>query len=171
MPLQPFCDRLCREPCQWTGRPYRRNVRGDVAGILIFSEDITEVTKRAEELRSVNRALKALSNTVQAIIHAADESELLNSACRIIVEDCGYHMGWIGLAGDDENKTVTPVAQAGFEEGYLETIKITWSDTELGRGPTGTAIRTGSPDVCSNIFTSRSPASCCEKRYQSIPPD
>ncbi len=136
---------------RWEVRPWR-NVRGDVAGILIFSEDITEVTKRAEELRSVNRALKALSNTVQAIIHAADESELLNSACRIIVEDCGYHMGWIGLAGDDENKTVTPVAQAGFEEGYLETIKITWSDSELGLGPTGTAIRTGIPDVCNNIL-------------------
>ncbi len=137
---------------KWEVRPWR-TVKGDVAGILIFSEDITELTRRAEELRSANRALQALSNTVQAIIHAAEESELLQSVCRIIVEDCGYQMAWIGFAQDDENKTVTPVAQAGFEEGYLQTVKITWADTEAGRGPTGTAIRTGAPDVCCNFFT------------------
>ncbi|MGC8490828.1 MAG: PAS domain S-box protein, partial [Syntrophobacteraceae bacterium] len=137
---------------RWEVRPWR-NGAGDVAGIVIFSEDVTELTKRAEELSRVNRALKALSNTAQAIIHATEESELLNSVCRIMVEDCGYTMGWIGFAEDDENRSVTPVAQAGFEEGYLETIRVSWADTELGRGPTGTAIRTGTPAGCSNIFT------------------
>jgi PAS domain S-box-containing protein len=137
---------------RWEVRPWR-NTGGDVAGILILSEDITELTKRAEELSRVNRALRALSNAVQSIIHAVDESELLNSVCRIMVEDCGYYMGWIGFAEDDENRSVTAVAQAGFEEGYLKTIKVSWADTELGRGPTGTAIRTGIPTVCNNILT------------------
>jgi light-regulated signal transduction histidine kinase (bacteriophytochrome) len=44
------------------------------------------------------------------------------------------------------------VAQAGFEEGYLEKADITWAETNRGRGPTGTAIRTGRPSVCKNIL-------------------
>ena len=52
-------------------------------------------------------------------------------------------MAWIGFALHDKAKTVQPAAIAGFEDGYLQAVKITWSDDETGRGPTGTAIRTG----------------------------
>ncbi|MFZ0927671.1 MAG: PAS domain S-box protein [Syntrophobacteraceae bacterium] len=130
-------------------------VRGEdgVERVLETNRDITERKRAEEELRRLNRILRALSNTNQAAIHAEDESEFLDAVCRIVVEDCGHPMVWIGFAEDDENKTVRPVAQAGFEDGYLETVKITWSDTELGRGPTGTAIRTGTPDVCKNMLT------------------
>jgi PAS domain S-box-containing protein len=62
-------------------------------------------------------------------------------------------MVWIGYAEEDEAKTVRPVAYAGFEEGYLKTLNITWADTENGRGPTGTAIRTGKPSACRNMLT------------------
>jgi PAS domain S-box-containing protein len=137
---------------RWEVLPWR-DAAGDVAGIVIFSEDITEVKKQEEELRQLNRILRALSDTNQAAIHTEDVSDFLGAVCRIIVEHCGHPMVWVGFAEDDENKTVSPVAQAGFEDGYLETIKITWSDTELGRGPTGTAIRTGRPDVCKNMLT------------------
>ena len=62
-------------------------------------------------------------------------------------------MVWIGYAEHDEARTVRPVAQAGFEAGYLQTLNITWSDTPRGRGPTGTAIRTGKPASCRNMLT------------------
>ena len=52
---------------------------------------------------------------------------------------------WIGYAEHDKAKRVRPIAQSGFEEGYLESVTISWDDTEFGRGPTGTAIRTGKP--------------------------
>jgi len=58
----------------------------------------------------------------------------------------------VGLAEQDAAKTVRPVAHAGIEEGYLETARITWADTVRGRGPTGTAIRTGRPSGCQNIL-------------------
>jgi signal transduction histidine kinase len=45
------------------------------------------------------------------------------------------------------------MASAGFEEGYLETLKLTWADSERGRGPTGMAIRTGQVSVCRNMLT------------------
>jgi GAF domain-containing protein len=65
----------------------------------------------------------------------------------------GYRLAWVGFAEHDTDKTVRPVAQKGFEDGYLETVEITWADTERGRGPTGTAIRTGEPTIVRNIQT------------------
>ena len=88
----------------------------------------------------------------KALIHESDEEKLLNDACHIAVEVGEYQMAWVGFAGNDEKKTVRAVAQAGFEAGYLETANITWADTERGRGPTGTAIRTGKVSMLRNIL-------------------
>ncbi len=62
-------------------------------------------------------------------------------------------MVWIAFAMDDEAKSIRPVASAGFETGYLETLNLTWADTERGRGPTGMAIRTGEMVQCKNMLT------------------
>jgi PAS domain S-box-containing protein len=113
--------------------------------------DITERKQNEEKLRRLNRTLRAISSSNQALICATDEASFLQEACRIIAEDCGYKMVWVGLAEDDEAKSVRPVAYAGFEKGYLDALKITWSDTERGRGPTGRAISTGQPQFCQNM--------------------
>ena len=110
--------------------------------------------KRAEEeLQKLNRTLRALSNSNQALMSAREESEFLDRICKIVVEDCGHAMVWIGYAVEDEARTVCPVAHAGFEKDYLETLNVTWADTERGRGPTGTAIRSGKPAECRNMLT------------------
>ena len=106
-----------------------------------------------DELHRLNRTLKALSDSTHAMLRAKEESGYLEEVCGIVVEDCGHAMVWIGYAEDDEAKTVRPVACAGFEEGYLETLNVSWADTERGRGPTGTAVRTGKPSVCKNMLT------------------
>jgi PAS domain S-box-containing protein len=121
-------------------------------------EKITELEqakserKRAEEERSrVNRALRMLSNTNQAVIHITDEATLLNEVCRIAVEVGGYRLAWVGFAEYDEAKTLRPAAHAGFDSEYIESAKVTWADNERGRGPGGTAIRTGQPCIVRNI--------------------
>jgi len=98
----------------------------------------SEVNK---ELRRLNRALRALSGCNQALAQATSEQELLNQICEIIVQVGGYRMVGIAYAQQDEQKTVRPMAHAGYDSGYLETIGIRWSDTPAGRGPIGTAIR------------------------------
>ncbi|HBT60894.1 MAG TPA: hypothetical protein DEB40_04020, partial [Elusimicrobia bacterium] len=110
---------------------------------------------RASEarLRQLNRTLTALRNSNKALARAADEAEYLKEVCRIVQQDCGHAMAWIGYAHDDAGKTVRSVACAGLDEGYLESARITWADTERGRGPTGTAIRTGKPQGCANTLT------------------
>ena len=130
-----------------------RDALGNIIGSVSVTRDITERKQMEEKLLNLNRVLGALNNVNQAMVHTESESDLLNDVCRIVVEDCGYPLVWIGFAEEDEEKTIRPVAQAGFEESYLESIKITWADTEQGRGPTGMAVRTGTPDICQNILT------------------
>lgn len=115
--------------------------------------DISERKKAQDELLRLNRTLNALGKSSQAKIHFDNELQYLNKICKIIIEDCGHAMVWIGYAQNDKNKSVKPVAYYGFDEGYLEKLNVKWDDTERGRGPTGTAIRTGKPVFCLNIQT------------------
>ena len=122
-------------------------------GVAIRFADITERKEREARLETLNRTLKALGSSGKAMMRATDEPSYLRDVCQVIVKDCGHAMVWIGYAEQDPAKTVRPVAYSGFEEGYLETLKVTWADTERGRGPTGTAIRTGKPSACRNMLT------------------
>jgi PAS domain S-box-containing protein len=115
--------------------------------------EIAKSKGREAELRKLNRTLKAHSRSARAMIRAANEEEYLQEVCRIVVEDCGHAMVWIAFAEEDAAKSIRPAAYAGFEKGYLETLRLTWADSERGRGPTGTAIRTGKPCSCRDMLT------------------
>jgi len=106
-----------------------------------------------EVLRKTKRAVRAFSVSSALIVKVADEAELLNRVCRLMVDAVGYRMAWIGVAVNDQQKSVKPVAQYGFEDGYLEKIHISWDDNEKGRGPTGVVARTEIPVACHNMLT------------------
>jgi signal transduction histidine kinase len=107
--------------------------------------DITERKKATDKLIRLSMILKMIARVNQDMSLIKDRNELLQSICnRIVVHP--YKMVWIGLC-DEPTKTVVPAAQAGFEEGYLDSIKVTYDDSEYGRGPTGTTIRTNKPCV------------------------
>lgn len=121
--------------------------------IVAVYDDVTERKKMEDELRRINRTLEILSKGNEKVARAEDERSLLQEVCRLLVEEGGYRMAWVGFAEEEPAKMVRPVAQAGFEEGYLEAVTITWDDAATGLGPTGTAIRTGKPAVCQNMLT------------------
>lgn len=111
-----------------------------------------DLMRTEERLSKANRTLRALSRCNEVLVHSVNEAELLDEICKIIIEEGGYRLCWVGYRESDSLKTVKPVAQAGYEVGYFKRIRITWDDSELGRGPTGTAIRSGEPYICQNIF-------------------
>lgn len=128
--------------------------RKNVALELAQQESLRELRDRRhteETLRKTNRALRALSECNRALVRGVSEPELLNEICRIIVDTAGYRLAWVGYAENDAAQTVRPVGQAGFEEGYLERVDITWADRERGRGPVGVAIRHCRPAITKNI--------------------
>jgi PAS domain S-box-containing protein len=123
-----------------------RNETGEPGEVIVTFVDITARKQAESALQRLNRELRAISNCNLALVRAEDEQSLLNEICRIVCDEAGYRMAWVGYAENDEARTVRPVAWAGVEDGYLASAKITWADTELGRGPTGIAIRVGEAD-------------------------
>jgi len=127
---------------------------GQLEKIVGVTTDITQRKQAEEKLHRLNRTLKVLNASDRALIHAKDEAAYLREICRIIIEHCGYVMVWVGFAEPDEARSVRPAASAGFEKGYLDKLKITWAETAArGRGPTGTAIRTGQVCQCRDLRT------------------
>lgn len=102
------------------------------------------------------RALYALSRCNEAVLRAANEHSLYTELCSILVEVCGYRMAWIGYPDlADGTKIVRPLAHAGYTEGYLQSVRIEWSEEARGLGPAGTAVRTRQPSVVQRVATDR----------------
>jgi PAS domain S-box-containing protein len=110
-----------------------------------LQKEIVEREKAEKSLHHLNRTLRTLIKCSEALAHADNEDVLMGRICRIITEDGGYRFAWVGFAENDEARTVRPVAHAGYEDGYLESLGITWSDAERGRCPVGAAIRESTP--------------------------
>lgn len=102
------------------------------------------ITSAQVNLERVSRALKTRSGCNQAMLRVPDELELMRETCRVIVEDGGYVLAWVGLAEEDADQTVRPVARWGSDNGFLTRERISWGDNDRGQGPAATAIRTRS---------------------------
>lgn len=113
--------------------------------------DISPQKEREAALQRANRALRLRAEVNRLITGAHDEQALVQGICRLAVELGGYRLAWIGWARDDAERRVEPLAAAGQGLAYLDTLKVTWADEPLGRGPTGTAIRTGQTQVVRDI--------------------
>jgi PAS domain S-box-containing protein len=120
---------------------------------LTASIDITETKKVQDELIRLNRALNARSKSSKAMMDSKNEISYLRNVCKIITEDCGYAMVWIGYALKDRYKSVVPMAYHGCSNSYIEKMNISWDNTEYGNGPTGRAIKSGKPELCRNMVT------------------
>ena len=118
----------------------------DIRGIVLNARDVTEQT-------NLTRAVRTLSQGNEVLVHAVDESSLLQDSCRAIVAAGGYLLAWVGVVEHDAARSVRPVAAAGRTE-YLEGLRLGWGDDHLGRGPTGTAIRTRQVQVLSDTHGS-----------------
>jgi PAS domain S-box-containing protein len=115
----------------------------------------TDISKRHAEHQQIlrqNRALTLLSGVAHAISRNEDEASFLAEICILITEVGGYRLAWVAEAEHDSNHSIRPIAEAGFDPGYLNQVKISWADDEYGQGPTGRAIRTGIPVVCRNVL-------------------
>ncbi|MBE0624577.1 MAG: GAF domain-containing protein [Burkholderiales bacterium] len=115
--------------------------------------DSTQQQNDALGLEAALRALRTLSAGNEELFRARCESEFLRAVCRVAVEKGDYLMAWVGFAEHGQDMAVRPVAHYGTGEEYLSTADITWADTDHGRGPTGSAIRTSQIQVNQNVLT------------------
>jgi PAS domain S-box-containing protein len=128
----------------------------DILQLTLLMEAVWKVVERREaegkEYQAV-RSYRMLSHCNRAIALAEEDIGLMREICHILVTEGGWRMAWVGMTEPGPGKRVRPVAQAGFENGYLGKIEVTWDESPTGRGPAGTAIRTGQPVACQNLLT------------------
>jgi signal transduction histidine kinase/ActR/RegA family two-component response regulator len=138
-------------PAARVAREYQ-TLRAETNALRVRSEREMEriVANRTAELRAAEaaarrheRAARTLGAAIEAQVRASEERQLVEDVCRIVVEVGGYRLCWVGMAEGDAERSVRPVARWGVDDGYVDGVGATWADVERGRGPVGTAIRTG----------------------------
>ena len=118
--------------------------------LLSTCQDITVHREQARNLDRLTRLYACLSQINQAILLAPDRETLLDRVCEVAVAAGKFSMAWVGW-NDPDTCEVAIASQYGDEDGYLRDLVVRSDDSPLGRGPTGTAIRTGQP-VVNNDF-------------------
>lgn len=106
----------------------------------------------SQHVERLNRLYHTQSRVSQAIVHCREQRELFGEVCRILVEDGGFRMAWIGLA-DGVGAPLIPAACAGHNDGYLEKVRVSTDTAPSGLGPSGRAVREGRHVVCHDIAT------------------
>ena len=82
------------------------------------------INKREEELERYTKELLSLADASNVIDALSITENVYQAICDIAVRNFGLKMAWLGLI-DKGSYDVKPVAQSGFEEGYLSAVKIT----------------------------------------------
>ncbi|MEP7184255.1 MAG: GAF domain-containing protein [Rhodanobacter sp.] len=118
---------------------------------------VVDVTRRLESdrhLLRISRTSLMLSRCNEAMVRARSEQELYDAMCRIGVETGGYRMVWVGLAMDDDPRSISHVACFGEGLEFLQGLTVSWSAQDaMGQGPAGRAIREGAPVLIEDIGT------------------
>ena len=123
---------------------------GQITGAVYIISDVTERQVATEKINNLNILLKSIKNINEALLRVKNEKELFQQICNWLGVVPYVRFTWIGLVQPD-SFDVQPVAWAGHEDGYLASLKVTWDDSPHGRGPTGTAIKTGQISIVEDI--------------------
>ncbi len=113
--------------------------------------DITARKQAESALKHANRALQTLSAANLVLVRSSSEGELLRAATNVVIEKGGYLLAAVGYREDDPDKSITPVAWSGMEEGRYWGQHFSWADTERGQIPASKAIRSGTTQICHDI--------------------
>ncbi len=120
---------------------FRISVVSPAAGrFATLSMDVTESVRQEQEIKLLNRLYRVLSRVSQAVVRATSSESFLQDSCRVIVEEGGFLLAWIGCV-DLSTQRVVPAAAWGRISEYVHTINVYADDRPEGRGPTGTCIR------------------------------
>lgn len=119
--------------------------------IIATWRDISERKAQEAKVARLNRVYAVLSGINTTIVRVRDRQYLFAEACRIAVGHGRFRMAWIGLL-DPKGEDVTPAARAGFDEGYLDKIRLTARDDDPDACVlVARALREKTPVVCNDI--------------------
>lgn len=134
---------ICRFECRFCPLPGEQRC-------LAVVRDITEQRRYKVEVERLQRLYNVLSKVNQLLAKVAKPDDFFQEVCRILAVDGGFLLVWIGKVSFA--KSVVVKAWSGTPEAYIQKLKIFYDNRPEGRGPTGAAIRKGTPFVCNDFL-------------------
>lgn len=128
-----------------------RDSSGRIVGASKIARDITALKQREREITRLSSLYNARNGISRAIVRTRDRDALFRCICSTLVEQGHFRMAWVGWH-DPHRRRLEPVASAGDAQGYLDSIQVATDDSPQGRGPSGTAFRTGRPCTCNDLL-------------------
>ena len=115
--------------------------------------EIAERMRVEEQLRAANRTLRTINRCNEALVRATEEIELAQAICRILVEDGGMRMAWVGYR--EENAASGSADRARWIRRWISRSHRCCArpTRPTAQGPTAVAIRTGEPCSTDDIAT------------------
>ena len=139
-------------PIEDSAAPIRDAV-GNMAGAVLVFHDVSDKRRERERLLRLNRTPQSAQPERPGAVARCRRKILPRGS---LPDYRGGLRARHGVGGIPRIRRADApsgrLAYSGFEEGYLETLGLTWADTERGRGPTGMAIRTGKVCTCGNML-------------------
>jgi PAS domain S-box-containing protein/diguanylate cyclase (GGDEF)-like protein len=128
-----------------------KDATGAIVGVSKSSRDISELRRRERDAQQLSRLYYALSQINQTIVCKRTREELVQNTCRILVENAGFALAWIGWY-TPETHLLAPIAVSGDDHGYVRGIRVYADDRAEGRGPAGIAFRSGHRHICNDAL-------------------
>ncbi|MFZ5449790.1 MAG: PAS domain S-box protein [Thermodesulfobacteriota bacterium] len=125
---------------------------GEISGVVHIFTDITERQQAQIKIKDLNILLKAIAEINESLLRVKTEPDLFKNTCNSLIVVPKIKFAWIGLL-QPGTLEIKVVAHAGYEGGYLATMKVTWDESEWGQGPSGEAIRSRKPVVIEDMET------------------
>lgn len=125
-----------------------RGEDGRSDGVLLIIEDVTERRANVVRLARLTRLYKVLSAVTEAIPREREPERLYEEVCRVVVEQGGFRLAWVGRRR--RGGPVQSLACAG-PEGALDDLVIDMRLPEGELSALGTALLRGRSDVCRDV--------------------
>jgi PAS domain S-box-containing protein len=119
-------------------------VEGQIEGVIILFDDVSDQWKQ-------RHSLQLLTEVNRFVMFATDDIDPLQHLCDALVKSGPYALAWIGLSSPDEEGGINIAFSSGVTD-YPYEGTVSWSGSkESGRGPAGTAFRTGATQVVNDM--------------------
>ncbi|MHC3994444.1 PAS domain S-box protein [Thiomicrolovo sp. ZZH C-3] len=126
-------------------------IERDRTYLLSIVRDISERIESDAALKRANRALRTLSEVNTALVHAQNETELLDKVTKVIVEQSGYSLAAVYLAADGDESSLVPVTWAGYRKKRYWIEQLRLDEPDSSDFPAGRAVKMKTTQICRSI--------------------
>lgn len=143
-----------REPREFT----ERDIHGveSVTNVLAAAIDRHKHTRQLDtqraQLEAIAQVYRVVEDIQQAVVHQFDREEIEQTVCERLVDLDSYEFAWIGNV-ELPDRTLSPRAQAGDADDYLDELAVDLSDADRGQQLGGQAIETRETQIVADIAT------------------